>query len=125
METTTYTTPKEILIADELKFTIGAILGNAGLVADSDGKKILTAGTPISGTAGANMLTVRQTVGIKDDTATAKFILLHDVDVTSGNANGTIIVSGYIDLDKLVTEPSAEAQTALSPAIRFLRGGIK
>jgi hypothetical protein len=119
--TTSYVTPKQILIAPELAFTISAILGNAGISADSDGKKIIKAGSPISGTAAANMLVVRTTVGILDDTATAKFVLVNDVDVTAGNNNGTLLVSGFVDINKLGTTPSATAQTALTK-ITFVKG---
>lgn len=121
MTQTDYSATKDILIAEELAFAIPVIFGNAGLVADSDGKKIIKAGTPISGTAAANILQVRQTVAIKDDTATATMIALHDVDVTDGNANGTALVAGIVDINKCGLVPSANAQGALTK-ITFMKG---
>ena len=120
MTTTVYTTPKEILVADQQAFTISIRVGNAGLSADSDGKKILLAGTPLSGTGSANILQVRTTVAIKDD-ATPTMVLMHDVDVTAGTVNGTAIVSGVIDLNKCGFEASNTAQTALTRII-FMKG---
>lgn len=40
---------KQILIANELAFTIGARVDNTGVEADSNGRKILKAGTPLFG----------------------------------------------------------------------------
>lgn len=121
MTTTVYTTPKEILVADQQAFTISIRVGNAGLSADSDGKKILLAGTPLKGTADANILQVRNTVAIKEDGSNAKMVLMHDVDVTAGTVNGTGIVSGVIDLNKCGYSASSTAQTALARII-FMKG---
>ena len=37
---------KQIMVADELTFSIGAVIGNTGVDANSDGRKIIKAGTP-------------------------------------------------------------------------------
>lgn len=121
MITTTYTTPKQILIADDLAFTISIKVGNAGIVADANGKKIIKAGSPLSGTAGADILQVRQTVAILDDTATATMVLLHDVDVTAGTENGTAVVTGVIDINKIGYVPAAACQAALTRIV-FVKG---
>ena len=56
-------------------------------------------------------------------------ILLHDVDVTAGNENGTIVLFGFVDLDKLDAETfkliTAEVKTALSGKVTFLTGSGK
>lgn len=121
MVTTTYTTPKQILIADEQAFTISVRVGNTGLVADADGKKILKAGSPLSNVLGADVLQDRQKVLILDDTATATMILMHDVDVTAGDMNGTAVVSGVVDINKLGYVPAAACQAALTRII-FVKG---
>ena len=71
------------------------------IVADADGKKIVKAGSILSG-AGA----------IVND-ATAEGVLLWDVDVTYGDAPGSLVMFGFIDKTKLPVQPEAEAITAL------------
>ena len=115
-----YGNDKQILIAPELAFTIGALVGNSGVDADSEGRKIIKAGTPVGGST--SVLTNRQTVLTVG--GTAQGVVLHDVDVTAGDANATIVLEGTIDLLKL---DSATA-TALSSAagtltkIRIMNG---
>lgn len=124
MEKTSYVTPKNILISqDSYLFSMGVIVTNTGISADANGKKIIKAGTPIGGST--SVLENRQTVLVSTNTAqngaTAQGVLLHDVDVTAGEANGTMVVAGVIDLLKLATAPVAEAKTVLTKII-FVKG---
>ena len=111
---------KQILIAPELAFTIGALVGNSGVDADSEGKKIIKAGTPVG--SSTSVLTNRQTVLTVG--GTAQGVVLHDVDVTAGDTNATIVLEGTIDLLKL----DSTTATALSSAagtltkIRIMNG---
>lgn len=87
---------KQILIAeDSYKVTLGAVISNSGVEADDNGRKIVKAGTPVKGD-----LKARQTAFTVEST-TPNAIVLHDVDVTEGNENGTIVVAGAVDLNKL------------------------
>lgn len=90
---------KTILIAnDSYLVTLPAIVGNAGVSA-VNGRKILKAGTPLYGN-----IEKRDTAFVKatsGDGANATAVLLHDVDVTDGNENATIILAGVVDLLKL------------------------
>ena len=76
----------------------------ADVAADENGKKIVKAGTPFPA-----------------DNATCKGYLLHDVDVTQGDAPGTYIYEGSID-NKTLTEAgvtvSNEAKAA-TPRVTF------
>lgn len=87
---------KSILVADSLAFSLGAVIGNTSVTAGADGKKIIKAGTPLTG----NILK-RNTAFTVGTSANAVALLLHDLDVTDGNTNGTILISGYVDYDKL------------------------
>lgn len=81
------------------KVAFGVLVGDTGVNAGSDGRKIIPAGTPVGGATSA----------LEDETAvltvvsdgTAQGILEHDVDVTDGTANGTMIVAGYINANRL------------------------
>lgn len=120
VKTVSYGAPqKQILLADELAFTIGAQIGNAGVTANEAGRKVVKAGTPLKGD-----LLDRDTAFVVAS-ADANVVLLHDVDVTEGDVNGTIVVGGYIDLLKLDEDVQAlvtdEVRTALNK-ITFLKG---
>ena len=60
------------------------IVSATGVSANADGKKIVKAGTPYPANDG-----------------TALGVLLHDVDVTQGDAQGTYVYEGVIDPVKL------------------------
>lgn len=116
-----YSNEKQILIAPELAFTIGCLVGNTGVNADSNGKKIIKAGTPVGGTT--SVLTNRQTVLTKG-ASNAQGVVLHDVDVTDGDGRATLVVAGYVDLYKLdsdVVSIVSDATATLSK-ITFLNG---
>lgn len=86
---------KQILIAeDSYKVTLGAVIAATGAV-DVAGRKILKAGTPVKGDFKA-----RNTAFVKEATE-PNAILLHDVDVTEGENNGTIVLAGAVDVSKL------------------------
>ena len=114
---------KQILIADGTAVTLGAQIGNAGVTADANGRKIVKAGTPLNGD-----LLDRDTAFVVG-TAEGKdnVVLLHDVDVTAGDANGTIISVGHIDKLKLDADVqaliTAEAVAILkAEGIKFING---
>lgn len=125
IKTTLSAPEKHILIAnDSYLVSLGAQVTNTGISADSDGKKILRAGTPIYGD-----ITKRDTAFVKATTTSgvsnATAIVLHDVDVTAGAENATIVLAGCVDTLKLDTATkaliTAEVKTAL-PRIIFVEG---
>ena len=93
---------KSILVADSLAFSVGAVIGNTSVTAGTDGKKIIKAGTPLTGD-----ILKRNTAFTVGTSANAVALLLHDLDVTDGNTNGTILISGYVDYDKLDADVQA------------------
>lgn len=111
---------KQILIAPELAFTIGCLVTNTGISADSEGRKILKAGTPIGG---GDILTNRQAVLTKNTEAPVG-VILHDVDVTAGQENATIVLEGTVDVEKLESDVKGFVNTAKANLtnIRFMSG---
>lgn len=92
----TLTAPKQILANVQLQSAVGCIVPTALGVAVG-AKKIAKAGTPIK-----IDLKNLQTVAVKGDGTNAmNAVLLHDVDVTSGNANGTALVFGFVNLNRV------------------------
>lgn len=114
------TTKKQILFATQPYMAIGAVVGNSTIDAGSDGKKIIKAGTPLTGD-----LTKRTTAFTKTATDNVVGVLLHDLDVTAGDTNGTVLIFGFVDLDKLESDVESQItetiKTALKGKITFLK----
>lgn len=110
---------KHILIANNsYMVSLPARIAATGAVT-VDGKKIIKAGTPLAGD-----ITKRGTAFAKASTGVTA-IALHDVDVTAGEANGTILLAGCVDKLKLDSDVqsliTSTVVTALSRII-FVEG---
>ncbi len=118
---TTYGAPVQILFNVQNQMSVGVRVDKTYSVT-RDGRKIVPAGTPLSGD-----LTARNTAFVKavDTTNPATGILLHDVDVTDGDANGTLLIWGFVDLTKVDTTTAAlitaTRKTELAGKITFLK----
>ena len=104
-----YATPKQILADQNLQFSIGCLVptsvgGNATTV---------KAGTPIHVDLN-NINTACKKVD--NSTVFANAVLLHDVDLSHGQANGTALIFGFVDLNKVDTTTQTSLKTALSNA---------
>lgn len=109
ISTATYGATKQILANVELQSSVGCIVPAAlGVVVGT--KKIAKAGTPIQ----VNLQNL-QSVAVKGDAANAfNAVLLHDVDVTNGNANGTALIFGFVNLNRVETDVATAITTALT-----------
>lgn len=111
----------QILFCTDPQVSVGVIVNNTASVTEN-GRKIVKAGTPLSGD-----LTARNTAFVKavDTTNPATGILLHDVDVTDGNNNGTLLIFGFVNLERLDTTTAAlitdTRKTELSGKVTFLK----
>lgn len=107
----TYGATKQILANVELQSSVGCIVPQSLGVAVG-AKKIAKAGTPIQ----IDLLNL-QTVAKKADATTAlNAVLLHDVDVTAGNANGTALVFGFVNVNRVDADVAAAITTAAGAA---------
>lgn len=109
VETRSYGAPEKTILVDPLNSTAVSIeVANTGVTADSEGKKIIKAGTPVYGS-----LRARNTAFTISGASGAKpaGVILHDVDVTSGKKNSQIIIFGTIDVSKV---DSAVAATLIA-----------
>ena len=104
---TTHGTTRKTILVDELNSTaLSCMVANTGVTADSTGKKIVKAGTPLAGSllARGTAFTVAEDTAGSDGalaTSNAVGILLHDVDVTAGTANAQVLIFGFVDVSKL------------------------
>ena len=113
------TTRKTILIAPELAFSLSCKVENTGVSAGEDGRKVVKAGTPVSGN-----LQERDTafkVASAGDTPVG--IILHDVDVTKGTANSQVVIFGFVDISKLEESvaTTVKSMEAKLPKITFVK----
>lgn len=105
---------KRILVDENNSTAVSCVVANTGITADSEGKKIIKAGQPLYGS-----LTARNTAFTVSGGSGAKpvGVALHDVDVTAGNANSQILISGIIDISKV----DASIQSTLTSAVADLK----
>lgn len=105
---TTMTAPRQILANVELQSSVGCIVPQA-LGVEVGGKKIAKAGTPIK----VDLMNL-QTAAVKADGTTAmNAVLLHDVDVTNGNANGTALIFGFVNVNRVESDVATAITTAV------------
>lgn len=106
---TDYGNKKEILKFPDHYVALAVTVDDTGVTANSDGKKIVPAGTIVGG----GFLTDDTEYAVKKNSADAEGVLLNDVDVTYGPASGAAIIHGFIAIDKLPEAPHADAIAAL------------
>lgn len=100
---TSYGNVDQILANVDLQASVGCIVAQAvGIVDSATGKRIAHAGTPI--TLNFGNLQIPVTEG-----QTKNAVLLHDVDVTAGNANGTALYFGIVNINR-VTHAATKAK---------------
>lgn len=100
---------KQILANVDLQSSVGCIVPQTLGVAVGS-KKIAKAGTPIK----IDLMNL-QTAAVKADGATAlNAVLLHDVDVTAGNANGTALIFGFVNVNRVDSDVATAITTAVA-----------
>lgn len=130
VKTQGYDIESDILIAPHLAFALSCIVSNDGVDANSEGKKIIKAGTPL--VADANPYMNRQTilkVYTGSGTSSCYGYARWDIDVTNGNANATMLVDGQVDRLKLagdvvslISALNADKSTTNYSWVRFING---
>lgn len=127
---TTLAGPVQILANVDLQASVGCIVPQSLVeTADANGKKIAKAGTPIN----INLQSLQAPVqapalATEGESATdavpMNAVLLHDVDVTSGAANGTALIFGFVNLNRVdagVATAIGEFAEIASPLLTFVR----
>lgn len=114
--------PVQILYNVQNQMSVGVKLAQnfAGAVIEN-GRKIVKAGYPLAGdltARGTNFTAVGQN-------APAVGVLLHDVDVTDGVANCSLLIWGFVNLDRVDSTTAAlitsDVKTALAGKVWFLK----
>lgn len=117
---TTYTAPKQILANVDMQVSVGCIVPQALGVAVGS-QKIAKAGTPININLQNLNVAVKKPAAAVTEPAAAKVpmnaVLLHDVDVTAGAANGTALIFGFVNLNRVDTDVATAIATATGSTI--------
>lgn len=123
----TYGSTNQILFNVEPQVSVGIVVDDSvQATANSLGKKIVKAGTPLTGDL-TNRLTqfTAAKAGSESEASDAVGVLLHDVDVTTGDANGTLLIFGFVNLDRIDETTQGKltsyVKTALAGRVTFLK----
>lgn len=86
---------------------------SVGCVVKKDATAIVPAGTPIK----IDLKNLQIPAEIADaDTHEMNAVLLHDVDARDANANGTALIFGFVNLNRLASSVETKIDTALTNA---------
>lgn len=106
--------PTQILADVNLQSSVGCIVAKeVGTVVGA--KKVAKAGTPIV-LDYANLQTPATAGTTVASTGTANAVLLHDVDVTAGNANGTALIIGVVNINRLESDVQSKVRAGINVA---------
>lgn len=104
-----YTAPTQILADPSLQFSVGCVVPTVAGEDTSDGRKIAQAGLPVVVDLGS----LNNACKVADATTNlANAVLLHDVDVTKGQNNGTALIFGFVDMSKMSSDMISKINTA-------------
>nr|DAX38809.1 MAG TPA: Head decoration protein [Caudoviricetes sp.] len=122
-----YVSTNQILFNTDPFVAVSIVVSNElGVEDPATGRKLVKAGTPLAGD-----LTKREEAFVAVNQASdsvasdAKGILLHDVDVTTGKANGTLLIFGFVNVDRIdetvMEKNNKHVKKALDGKIYFLK----
>jgi len=114
---------KQILANTVLFQSFGGQVGDTGVTA-VNGRKIIPAGTPVGGAN--DFYEDEQAVLTVSNDENAVGVLLHEVDVTEGTNNATVLVFGFVNLNRLDASVTItpEAKTALDGKVTFVKRNL-
>ena len=119
----TYGNTNQILFAVEHQVSTGVVVSKELGVAEGT-KKVVKAGTPLTGNLDARTTAfTAATAGSSTEASNAVGVLLHDVDVTTGDANGTLLLFGFVNTNRIDATTKAkltDTVKAAMPMIKFV-----
>lgn len=124
--TVTAVTPNQILFNVAHQVSVGVKLAKnfTGAVTEN-GRKIVKAGTPLTGDLTARGTAFTAEVTSEAGVSNAVGVLLHDVDVTDAIGNGSLLIFGFVNLNRIDATTAAKitsgVKTALKGNVTFLK----
>ena len=127
IKSTTGAAPTQILADVDNQFSVGCIVPASMQATANDGaRKVVKAGTPLKIDL-SNLQTAAAAPTTDPATASGatasdmNAVLLHDVDVTDGNANGTALIFGFVNLNRVDTTTAAKLKAGTFGLVTFLK----
>lgn len=114
----TYGNKNQILFAVEHQVSMGIVVDTTCGVAEN-GRKIAKAGTPVTGNLDER--TTAFTPAVTTETSNAVGILLHDVDVTDDDNNGTVLLFGFVNTNRIDETTKAKITTGVKAALPMIK----
>lgn len=105
------TAPTQILANVELQSSVGCVVPKVAGV-DVANRTIAKAGTPIK----VDLMNLTAPAVKADGTTAMNAVLLHDVDVSAGNANGTALIFGFVNVNRVDSTVAEAITTAVGAA---------
>lgn len=115
----TYMNTQQILFAVEHQVSMSVVVSDA-MAVEENGRKLVKAGMPLTGDLDARTTPFTEA---NVDGSDAVGILLHDVDVTVGDNNGTILLHGFVNTNRIDETTRAKLVAAVKkglPMIKFV-----
>ena len=117
----TYGNTNQILFAVEHQVSMGVVVSKALGVAEGN-KKVVKAGTPLTGNLDARTTAfTAATAGSSTEASNAVGVLLHDVDVTIGDANGTLLLFGFVNTNRIDATTKAKLTDIVKKAMPMIK----
>lgn len=110
-----YTNEMEILVTDKNLVTFTHTLVSADVVANSEGRKLVLAGSFID--ADGKVVKQQGNSGQETLTTTPVGVLYRTVDVTNGDMPCSLIVEGYLRADRVLDGLAAKGIEAIKTAL--------
>ena len=112
------TAPVQILLNVELQESVGCIVPTS-LGTTVDGKSIAKAGTPIH----IDLSNLQTPAAAATAESVANAVLLHDVEVTNGSHNGTALIFGFVNINRLDSDIQAKVTAGINTvgAVSFIK----
>lgn len=109
---------KQILADVSLQSSVGCIVDKE-LGTAVGTKKIVKAGTPVH----IDLGNLQSPVVAGKEGAVANAVLLHDVDVTNGSHNGTALIFGFVNINRLDADVQAKVTAGVNTvgAVTFVK----
>ena len=116
-----YMNVRQILFDVDKQTSVGCVVPQSLGVAVVT-SKIAKAGTPIK----VDLNNLQADVVKANGSTAMNAVLLHDVDVTAGKANGTALIFGFVNVNRCDSDvqsliPTAAGATGVSPLIVFAK----
>lgn len=122
-----YMATRQILADVANQYAVGCVVPQSLGVAVGN-KKIAKAGTPINIDTMNTLTPVKKPVAASEGVTAVPMnsVLVHDVDVTNGNANGTALLFGFVNVNRVESDvatliTSARAITGATPLLTFVK----